>query len=141
MKSKYDFEIQKTEQEWKEQLSEDEFRVLRKAGTEMPGTGAYYLNDDSGNYYCKACNNELFTSDNKYQSGCGWPSFFDVVDETKIIKRPDFSHDMIRTEVLCAKCGSHLGHLFEDGPTDKTGIRYCINSISLNFKNNENIQE
>lgn len=127
------FEIEKSEQEWKQQLSEEEYRVLRQAGTEYPGTGQYYKFDEAGNYYCKACNQLLFTSEHKYNSGCGWPAFYDVPDSSHIIRRPDFSHGMIRKEVLCAKCGSHLGHVFEDGPEDKTGLRYCINSVCLQF--------
>lgn len=137
MKNKYDFEVQKTEEEWRKILSEEEYRVLREAGTEYPGTGTFYKHDAAGTYHCKACNNVLFTSSEKYHSGCGWPAFFNVADEKNIIRKPDFSHGMIRTEVLCAKCGSHLGHVFEDGPEDKTGLRYCINSVCLDFKNND----
>lgn len=131
--SKQKFEVEKSEQEWKQQLTEEEYRVLRQAGTEYPGTGQYYLFDEAGNYSCKACGQLLFTSQEKYHSGCGWPAFYDVPEAAHIIKRPDFSHGMMRTEVLCAKCGSHLGHVFEDGPEDKTGLRYCINSVCLQF--------
>lgn len=137
MKNKYDFDVQKTEEEWRKILSEEEYSVLREAGTEYPGTGTYYIHDAAGTYHCKGCHHVLFTSTEKYHSGCGWPAFFDVADEKNIIKKPDFSHGMIRTEVLCAKCGSHLGHVFEDGPSDKTGLRYCINSVCLDFKSND----
>jgi methionine-R-sulfoxide reductase len=126
-------EINKTEEEWKKELSPDKYNVLREKGTEAPFTGKYYLNKEKGIYVCGACGNELFTSDMKFDSGCGWPSFDREIEGGKIITKRDTSHGMIRTEILCARCGSHLGHLFDDGPTE-TGVRYCVNSLSLNFE-------
>lgn len=124
----------KTEEQWKQVLTAEEYRVLREAGTEAPYTGKYTNLDEKGNYYCKACGNLLFSSDTKYHSGCGWPAFYDIANGDAVITREDNSHGMKRIEVLCKKCHSHLGHVFPDGPQDKTGIRYCINSISLDFK-------
>jgi methionine-R-sulfoxide reductase len=126
-------EINKTEEEWKKELSPEQYRVLREKGTEAPFTGKYYLNQAKGLYVCAACGNELFTSEMKFDSGCGWPSFDKELAGGKIITQRDTSHGMIRTEILCARCGSHLGHLFDDGPTE-TGMRYCVNSVSLDFK-------
>ena len=126
-------EINKTEEEWKKELSPDKYHILREKGTEAPFTGKYYLNKEKGVYVCGACGNELFTSDMKFDSGCGWPSFDREIEGGKIITKRDTSHGMIRTEILCARCGSHLGHLFDDGPTE-TGARYCVNSLSLNFE-------
>ena len=125
--------VVKSEEEWKNHLSPEQYRVLREKGTEAPFTGKYYLNKDKGVYVCAACGNELFTSDMKFNSGCGWPSFDREIAGGKIKTQIDSSHGMIRTEILCARCGSHLGHLFDDGPT-ATGERYCVNSVSLNFK-------
>jgi methionine-R-sulfoxide reductase len=125
-------EINKTEEEWKKELSAEQYHILRQKGTEAPFTGKFYLNKEKGIYVCGACGNELFTSDMKFDSGCGWPSFDREIEGGKIITRKDSSHGMIRTEILCARCGSHLGHLFDDGPTD-TGMRYCVNSLSLEF--------
>ncbi len=125
--------VTKTEEEWKNTLSPDQYRVLREKGTEAPFTGKYYLNKDKGVYVCAACGNELFTSDMKFESSCGWPSFDKEIAGGKIKTIVDTSHGMVRTEIVCAKCGSHLGHLFDDGPT-ATGERYCVNSVSLDFK-------
>lgn len=127
-------EINKSEAEWKKVLSDDEYHVLREAGTERAYTGKYTDLKADGNYYCKACGNLLFTSETKYHSGCGWPAFYDKAGNTAVETKMDYSHGMTRIEVICKKCHSHLGHVFEDGPTDKTGLRYCINSISLDFK-------
>lgn len=127
-------EIKKTEAEWKQLLTDEEYYVLRQAGTERPFTGKYTDTDDKGNYYCKACGNLLFTSETKYHSGCGWPAFYDKAGNSAVETKMDYSHGMTRVEVVCKKCKSHLGHVFEDGPRDKTGLRYCINSISLDFK-------
>jgi methionine-R-sulfoxide reductase len=127
-------EITKTEEDWKKELTPEQYHVLREKGTERPFTGKYYLNEEKGVYVCAACGNELFTSDMKFDSGCGWPSFDREIDGGKIITKRDTSHGMIRTEIMCARCGSHLGHLFDDGPTE-TGARYCVNSLSLDFKN------
>ena len=126
--------IKSEEDEWQKILSPDRFIVLRKKGTERAFTGKLYKNHETGVYVCGGCGEELFTSDTKYDSGCGWPSFWQPLAEGKIEEKVDKSHGMIRTEVMCAKCGGHLGHVFDDGPRDKTGLRYCINSISLDFK-------
>ena len=125
--------IEKTEAEWKQILSEEQYHVLREKGTETPFTGKFNLNKENGIYVCGACGNELFSSAMKFDSSCGWPSFDREIEGGKIIKHLDKTLSMIRTEIVCAKCGSHLGHLFTDGPTE-TGIRYCVNSLSLDFK-------
>lgn len=125
-------ELPKTEGEWKKKLSDEQYYVLREKGTERPFTGKFYLHKEKGVYTCGACGNELFTSDMKFDSHCGWPSFDREIKGGKIRTEVDSSHGMIRTEIMCAKCGGHLGHLFNDGPTE-TGIRYCVNSLSLEF--------
>lgn len=117
---------------WKEKLSPEQYRVLRKKGTERAFTGKLYKNEEDGSYECAGCGHKLFGSDVKYDSDCGWPSFFDV-EKGNVELKEDKSLGTVRTEVVCASCGGHLGHLFEDGPKDKTGLRYCINSESLNF--------
>lgn len=124
----------KSEEEWKKVLTDEEFHVLREAGTERAYTGKYTDLKDDGNYYCKACGHLLFTSTTKYHSGCGWPAFYDKAGNNAVITRMDYSFGMTRIEVLCKRCESHLGHVFDDGPKDKTGLRYCINSISLTFE-------
>ncbi len=133
MSHKKKYPIEKSEEEWKKQLTDFEFEVLRNKGTERPFSGEFNEHDAAGTYICKGCNTELFTNDMKFNSHCGWPSFDKELADAKIDKIVDHSHGMIRTEVVCGNCGSHLGHLFNDGPTE-TGERYCINSISLGFK-------
>jgi len=126
--------IVKSEEEWRAILGEERYHILREKGTEPPFSGKYYMHFEKGIYKCAACGYELFTSDMKFFSPCGWPSFDDEIgNNERIIKQPDYSYGMIRTEILCARCGSHLGHLFDDGPT-KTGKRYCVNSLSIEFE-------
>ena len=122
-----------SQEELRKKLSEEEYRVTQQKGTEMPFTGEYVDHHEKGMYTCTVCGNELFVSDTKFDSGTGWPSFDSTLGEDKVTKDLDDSHGMIRTEVKCNKCGAHLGHVFNDGPT-KTGERYCINSCSLKFK-------
>ena len=126
----------RTEEEWKEILTPEQYYVLRQKGTERAFTGEYDKHFEKGVYKCAACDNVLFESDTKYDSGCGWPSFFTPLAKDRVIYEEDRSYGMLRTEVMCAKCGGHLGHVFDDGP-DPTGQRYCMNSVSLKFEKKE----
>jgi peptide-methionine (R)-S-oxide reductase len=125
--------IQKTEEEWKKVLTPEQYRIAREKGTEAPFIGKYVENHKPGVYTCAACGSELFTSETKFDSDCGWPSFYDVIHKGNVNVQEDNSLGMKRLEVTCAVCDAHLGHVFDDGPHDKTGKRYCINSAILNF--------
>ncbi len=133
VKSMDTFEIKKSDEEWRKQLTPVQFNILREKGTERPYTGEYDKFYEEGTYYCAACGAELFKSNTKYNSGCGWPAFYEPSVNKNIIEKKDVSIGMVRIEVLCAKCGGHLGHVFDDGPKP-TGLRYCINSGSMTFK-------
>ena len=128
--------IIKSEEEWKKILTDDEFQITRKKGTEPPFSGKEFNIINGGSFNCKCCNSNLFSSLTKYDSGCGWPSFYDQISPEAIKKQNDNSHGMNRIEILCAKCDSHLGHIFEDGP-NPTGQRYCVNSLSIKYKESE----
>lgn len=124
--------VTKTEAEWRQQLTPEQYAVARQKGTERPFTGKYHIAKEKGTYKCAACGNELFSSDAKFDSGCGWPSFTSPTAEDNVRTEVDTSHGMIRTEVLCASCDAHLGHVFDDGPRP-TNLRYCINSVMLDL--------
>lgn len=126
------FKVQKTDEEWKAILTEEQYYVLRQKGTERAFTGEYDHHKEKGIYACAGCGAELFSSEMKYDSGCGWPAFFTKLAGDRIIEQVDRSYGMVRTEILCASCGGHLGHVFDDGP-QPTGLRYCVNSASLKF--------
>lgn len=126
-------EIKKTDEEWRAQLTPEQYHVMRECGTEPAFTGKYYNTKTPGEYVCAACGNELFSSETKYDSGSGWPSFFAPSDANAVEEKDDTSLGMTRKEITCGRCGAHLGHVFEDGPTP-TGRRYCINSLSLDLK-------
>jgi peptide-methionine (R)-S-oxide reductase len=125
--------VVKSEEEWKKTLTPEQFAVLRKKGTERPFTGKYWNQTADGTYVCAGCGAELFTAADKFDAGCGWPSYSRAIADGRIVEHVDTSHGMTRTEVVCARCGGHLGHVFDDGPAP-TGKRYCINSESLDFK-------
>jgi peptide-methionine (R)-S-oxide reductase len=122
----------RTDAEWRDKLSPEQYEVLREAGTEAAFTGKYWATKTDGTYRCAGCGEELFSSDTKYDSRSGWPSFYQALEPERIEESKDLSHGMVRTEVKCANCGGHLGHLFEDGP-NPTGLRYCINSAALDL--------
>lgn len=131
-KEKINYNVEKTDAEWKSELTDEEYRVLRQKGTERPGTGKYYLHFEEGSYTCAACDAVLFNSGSKFYSDCGWPSFDNAIEGT-VNYIDDYSLGMHRIEIVCANCGGHLGHIFDDGPT-KTGKRYCVNSVSIDFE-------
>ena len=133
--AKSDYPIQKSEAEWREMLDQESYHILRKKGTEYPHTGKYNRHFEAGTYVCKGCGQPLFTASQKFESGCGWPSF-DAALPGALESIRDTSHGMLRTEIVCAQCGGHQGHVFPDGPTP-TGERYCVNSASVDFVSEE----
>ncbi|WP_461535426.1 peptide-methionine (R)-S-oxide reductase MsrB [Spongorhabdus nitratireducens] len=132
--------VKKSEAQWREELTDEQFRVCRQSGTEIPFSGEYAVFDRNGVYHCVCCNQVLFDSTTKFDAGCGWPSFWQTVDPDAVIYIEDHSHGMHRTEVRCANCEAHLGHVFPDGP-HPTGNRYCMNSVALSFKDGDNTSQ
>lgn len=132
MDKEQNFKVQKTEEAWKKKLGAERYAILRRAGTERPFTGEYNMLFENGVYHCGACDSALFESTSKFDGHCGWPSFDAPIEKGAIVEKVDKTLGMMRTEILCGSCGSHLGHVFNDGPTD-TGVRYCVNSLSLGF--------
>jgi peptide-methionine (R)-S-oxide reductase len=126
--------VEKTDAQWREELTPEQYQVLRNAGTERAFTGKYWNNHDDGIYRCAGCGAELFGSDTKFESGSGWPSFTEPKVAEAVTVTRDSSHGMVRTEVNCARCGGHLGHVFDDGPRDAGGLRYCMNSCAMDFQ-------
>ncbi|HWD38697.1 MAG TPA: peptide-methionine (R)-S-oxide reductase MsrB [Fimbriimonas sp.] len=133
--------VEKSEEQWKKELSPEQYRVLREKGTEWAFSGQYWNHHENGSYSCAGCGASLFDSEQKFDSRCGWPSFYDALDKDKIEYVRDTTHGMIRTEVVCKACGGHLGHIFDDAPQTPTGQRYCINSVSIEFKPREEPDE
>ncbi len=127
------YPVNKSESDWKKELTPLQYSILRGKNTEYPFTGEYDNLFEEGTYVCAACGNELFKSKDKFNSGCGWPAFSLPFEKGSVVQKPDSSHGMMRTEILCAQCGGHLGHVFNDGPEEKGGLRYCINSGALKF--------
>ncbi len=140
-KDTMDYKVEKSDSAWKAELSEEEYRVLRTKGTERPHTGEYDQLWDTGTYVCKGCDAELFKSSTKFDAGCGWPSFYEGIKSDAIKEITDNTLGMSRTEVVCENCGGHLGHVFNDGFGQPTGLRYCINSVSLGFKKKSEAEE
>lgn len=132
--------VNKTDREWQRILTPEEYQITRQKGTEAPFTGKYWNTKKAGTYTCKCCGEPLFTSEMKYDSGCGWPSFYQAIGKNNIVEHEDLTYGMVRTEITCQHCGAHLGHVFDDGP-QPTGIRYCVNSASLNLKTTEQQDE
>ena len=133
MRGFMDEKVIKTDEDWRSELTPEQYRVTREKGTEMPFTGEYYKNKEEGVYRCVCCGAELFSSDAKYESGSGWPSFYEAANKENVATEDDSSHGMRRTEILCSRCHAHLGHVFPDGPRP-TGLRFCVNSASLKFE-------
>jgi peptide-methionine (R)-S-oxide reductase len=133
MREKLMTKVQKTEEQWRAELDPEQYRVLREKGTEAPFSGEYDHTFEPGTYHCAGCGAELFRSETKYDSGCGWPAFYAPAGEEAVDEEADTTHGMVRTEVMCSNCGGHLGHIFPDGPAP-TGVRYCINSAALNLE-------
>lgn len=131
--------ITKSDSEWKKELTENEYKVLRQKGTERAFSNEFWDNKEEGTYLCAACGNPVFSSDSKFESGTGWPSFYEPINESAVETESDRSLGMLRTEVHCQRCGGHLGHVFDDGP-QPTGMRYCVNSVAMDFKKKEDIQ-
>jgi peptide-methionine (R)-S-oxide reductase len=131
------FNVQKTDEQWRQELTDQEYHILREAGTERPFSGKYVNEKTPGTYTCAGCGQQLFESGTKFDSGCGWPSFYDAKNGENVILREDNSHGMNRVEVLCSRCGGHLGHVFKDAPDQPTGLRYCINSAAIDLEPKE----